>query len=67
VAIRPEDITAEPGFDAGDSLGTVEQVLKLGAIRLAVIYLGDGQRLKIQDMGRAVLANAPASPCISAA
>jgi ABC-type Fe3+/spermidine/putrescine transport system ATPase subunit len=53
VAIRPEDVSAEPGFDAPDAVGTVEQVLKLGAIRLAVIGLGDGQRLKVQDVARA--------------
>jgi hypothetical protein len=29
--------------------------LKLGAIRLSVIDLGDGQSLKVQNMGRASL------------
>jgi ABC-type sugar transport system ATPase subunit len=56
VAIRPEDVTAEPGLEPSDALGRVEQVVKLGPIRLAVIDLGDGQRLKVQDMGRAALA-----------
>jgi ABC-type Fe3+/spermidine/putrescine transport system ATPase subunit len=56
VAIRPEDVAAEPSCEPCDALGKVEQVLKLGAIRLAVIDLGDGQRLKVQDTRRATLA-----------
>jgi putative spermidine/putrescine transport system ATP-binding protein len=56
VAIRPEDVTAEPSREPTDTLGTVEQVLKLGPIRLAVIDLGEGQRLKVQDMSRTPLA-----------
>ena len=56
VAIRPEDVTAEPGRDPADGIGSVEQVLKLGPIRLAVVDLGDSHRLKVQDMGRAALA-----------
>ena len=55
-AIRPEDVTTETGFDDPDVFGGVEHVLKLGAIRLAVIDVGDGQRLKVQDMGRTPLA-----------
>jgi putative spermidine/putrescine transport system ATP-binding protein len=54
VAIRPEDVVVDPGANGADAVGTVEQVLKLGAIRFAVIDLGDGQRLKVQDMGRAI-------------
>ena len=53
VAIRPEDVSVEPGFDVADAAGTVEQAIKLGAVRLAVIDLGDGLRLKVQEMGRA--------------
>ena len=56
VAIRPEDVAAEPGSEPYDALGHVEQVLKLGPIRLAVVDLGDGQRLKVQDMARTPLA-----------
>jgi putative spermidine/putrescine transport system ATP-binding protein len=55
VAIRPEDIVARPDLDAPDAVGIIEQVLKLGPVRLAVIDFGDKGRLKIQDMGRTPL------------
>jgi putative spermidine/putrescine transport system ATP-binding protein len=54
VAIRPEDVVVDPAANGADAVGTVEQVLKLAASRLAVIDLGDGLRLKVQDMGRAI-------------
>jgi ABC-type sugar transport system ATPase subunit len=54
-AIRPEDVTTAADFEQPDAVGSIEQVVKLGAIRLAVVDLGNGQRLKIHDMGRGVL------------
>ncbi len=54
-AIRPEDLSAEPSLDGADASATVEQVVKLGAVRLAVIAVGGGHRLKVHDMGHVVL------------
>jgi putative spermidine/putrescine transport system ATP-binding protein len=54
IAIRPEDIAAAAGLDAADAAGSVVEAVKLGAVRLAVLDLGEGQRLKVHDLARTV-------------
>jgi len=45
---RPEDLEIAPAEDAIGAPGTVEQLLEVGSIRLALVVFADGSRIKVQ-------------------
>jgi putative spermidine/putrescine transport system ATP-binding protein len=48
LAARPEDLEVTPQLETADAGGIIEQVIHLGATRLAVVVFADGQRIKVQ-------------------